>query len=256
MERVTKQFNARTTADKRTYSYTLPTVAFAHHADCTPMKDFRVSAEKLKQVYDILQIYKGVKNYHNFTINRDFFEKNCYRYMQQLDIGEPFMRNDIELLTIRIKGASFMMHQIRKMIGLLLAVIREVVEPSVFHRVFTSHTVDVPRAPGLGLVLEQVHYEKYNRIFGEKGFHNDLTWTEFDGVVNDFREKCIFPTIIRGELEDESMSFWLPTLFWHSYSVVSQDKIHCVRKGRRPRTTFYIAPEGDIDLKQKNAIEK
>lgn len=238
MKRVTAQFNARTTADKRTYSYTLPTVAFAHHTNSTPMKDFRISSEKLKQVYDILQFYKGVKNYHNFTRNKEHYENSCFRFMKHLGISQPFLRNDIELLTIQITGASFMMHQIRKMIGLLLAVVREVYEPSVFHRAFSSHSMGVPRAPGLGLVLEQVHYEKYNTTFGRMGgIHNDLTWTESDGVVQEFREKLILPTIIRGEIEDESMTHWVQNMDLNDTG--EKDDLNGDRKRGRPTRSFH-----------------
>ena len=39
--------------------------------------------------------------------------------------------------------------------------------------------VDVPKAPGLGLVLEQLHYDAYNKKYGSDGFHEKMDWSEF-----------------------------------------------------------------------------
>lgn len=199
----------------------------------------------MQNVYDILQLYNGTRNFHNFTIKKEYFESNSIRNMLQLDVSEPFICHDIELVTVRIHGASFMMHQIRKMIGLLLAVVRQVAQPSIYQQVFTSDIFDLPTAPGLGLVLEQVHYDKYNRSFGDRIAH--LTWNEYENDINDFREKYIFPTIVKGEIENNSMLNWVETLFWHCYEMVPDDQLSCIRKGRRPPTTFYERVENECE---------
>lgn len=54
-------------------------------------------------------------------------------------------------------GQSFMLHQIRKMVGTLMAVTRGFVEPDYITRAFDpNESVHLPTAPGLGLLLEQV----------------------------------------------------------------------------------------------------
>lgn len=237
VKRVTKTFNPRTSADRRTYSYTLPTIAMAHQDIQTSINDYRIDAETLKNVHDILQIYKGYKNYHNFTIKKEYFERSSIRAMNSLDIDEPYVRNDVEFLTIRINGASFMMHQIRKMIGLMLAVVRGIAPPSLYEEVFDSCVVDLPTAPGLGLVLEQVHYDKYDRAFAD--LHTDLTWNEYEKELNAFRDEFILPTIIKGEIERNSMLSWVESLNWHTYETVSASELSKIRKSRRSQPTFY-----------------
>jgi len=39
--------------------------------------------------------------------------------------------------------------------------------------------VDVPKAPGLGLILDRVHYDGYNKKYGGDGLHEEITWDEY-----------------------------------------------------------------------------
>jgi len=48
------------------------------------------------------------------------------------------------------------------------------VKNCVHHCVITQ--VDVPKAPGLGLVLDRVHYDGYNKKYGGDGLHEELCW--------------------------------------------------------------------------------
>lgn len=57
-----------------------------------------------------------------------------------------------------LQGQSFMLHQIRKMVGLSLAVVRGLTGEETIDRCWTVDRLDVPTAPGLGLVLDQVIY--------------------------------------------------------------------------------------------------
>lgn len=262
MKRVTPTFDPRMIADGRSYSYTMPTVALTDHTDTVSMRDYRITAEKLHHAHDVLQIYKGVRNYHNFTIKVDHFERKAHRFMTKLEISEPFLHhNDIEFITIHIRGVSFMMHQIRKMMGAMLAVVRGVTDPSLFGRAFSKGTVDIPTAPGLGLLLEQVHYDKYNRKIGkmrDNHDHEELTWEEFDGPVNEFRRNFIIPTIVRGEIETRSMEDWLQALDWFTYATVPEEDIGTIRKYKGFRPTFYEPMAGksveENDIESEDSV--
>lgn len=71
VKRVTKSFNSKSSCDARTYSYTLPTVAFSDKTenpeDMPDDTTFRLSSEKVDQVNEILKTFEGTKNFHNFT---------------------------------------------------------------------------------------------------------------------------------------------------------------------------------------------
>lgn len=132
--------------------------------------------------------------------------------------GEPFVRENVEFAVIQVRGQSFMMHQIRKMIGLVIAIVKGYAAESIMERSWGEEKVDVPKAPGLGLVLEKVHFEKYNRRFGNDGLHEPLEWTEEEEKIALFKEQYIYPTIINTEREEKSMANWLKTLPIHDFN--------------------------------------
>lgn len=49
-----------------------------------------------------------------------------------------------------------MQHHIRKMIGLAIAVLRGYTVEETILKAFKSDPLDIPKAPGLGLMLEEV----------------------------------------------------------------------------------------------------
>ena len=88
-------------------------------------------------------------------------------------------KTPLEFLALQVKGQSFVLHQIRKMIGKLndgliviwlsiilsvillykgfvVAIIRGYVKESEFDNAFLEDKMDIPRAPALGLILENV----------------------------------------------------------------------------------------------------
>ncbi|KAJ6656652.1 hypothetical protein lerEdw1_003539 [Lerista edwardsae] len=218
LKRVTGGFNSKNKCDARTYSYMLPSFAFAHK-DRDPQDDtYRLSKETLEAVNRLLACYKGTHNFHNFTSQKGPKDPSAKRYIMEMYCDEPFVREGMELAVIKVKGQSFMMHQIRKMIGLVIAIVKGYAAESVMERSWGEEKVDVPKAPGLGLVLEQVHFEKYNRRFGNDGLHEALEWAEEGEKIAAFKEQYIYPTIIRTEKEEKSMMSWLETLSNHDFN--------------------------------------
>jgi tRNA pseudouridine38-40 synthase len=118
--------------------------------------------------------------------------------------GEPFVRDELEWVLVRIKGQSFMLHQIRKMIGLCIGLIRGFASIDVMDKAFRMERVDVPIAPGLGLMLEEVHYDYYNERYGKDGMHDSLDWLAEKEKVEAFRDAYIYPDIVKGEKEEKS----------------------------------------------------
>lgn len=196
----------------------LPTFAFAHKDRDVQDESYRLSAETLQQVNRLLACYKGTHNFHNFTSQKGPREPSARRYILEMHCEEPFVREGLEFAVIKVKGQSFMMHQIRKMVGLVVAIVKGYAPESVLERSWGEEKVDVPKAPGLGLVLERVHFEKYNQRFGSDGLHEPLDWTQEEGKVTAFKEQYIYPTIVSTERDERSMAQWLNTLPIHNFS--------------------------------------
>ncbi|XP_037037515.1 tRNA pseudouridine synthase A [Bradysia coprophila] len=220
LKRVTKGFNSKDKCDARTYTYTLPTISFADHGQDVTMEDYRLTTEKLDQVNALLTMFVGTKNYHNFTSRKHYADPSSNRHIISFCCAQPFVDSatKIEFAVLKVKGQSFMLHQIRKMIGLTLAIVRGLADTDLLRkRAFTAEKVDVPMAPGLGLVLDEVHYDRYNTKYGTDGMHDKLEWMAEEEKIQKFFHEHIFPTIVNTEMTDKPMVNWLETLPLHSY---------------------------------------
>lgn len=219
LKRVTKGFNCKDQANARTYSYTLPSISFAPYKEAVDLTTFRLDEATLARVNETLKLFEGTKNFHNFTSRKKFEDPSARRFIMNFRCEPPFMVDDVEFCTIIVKGQSFMMHQIRKMIGLTIAVIRGFTSVETITKSFEGTRLDIPMAPGLGLVLDQVHYDGYNNRFKDSDIpsHEQLVWDEFEPAVQEFRDKFIYPVIKETELKEQPMLKWLDTLPCHSY---------------------------------------
>lgn len=217
-KRVTQGFNSKNNCDARTYSYMLPTVAFSpKDYDTDNIAAFRLEPETLQKVNRLFSCYKGTHNFHNFTSQKAPNDPSARRYITEMSCGEPFVRNGYEFAVITVRGQSFMLHQIRKMIGLVIAVIKGYAQEQVMERSWGREKVDVPKAPGLGLVLERVHFDRYNKRFGGDGLHERLEWDREEEAIKAFKEAHIYPTIIETECKEGSMVSWMSTLPIHDF---------------------------------------
>lgn len=225
IKRTTKGFNSKSSCDARTYSYMLPTFAFTPPGVET-IESYRITPEVMENVIATLQVFEGTHNFHNFTSRKKPLDPSANRYIMHFEAGEPFVSRGIEFFVLKVKGQSFMLHQIRKMVGLTIAVARGLTSLDTVQRAWKPERLDLPVAPGLGLVLEEVHYDRYNQRFGKDGIHEPLDWAEVEADVKAFKEKFIFPTIIESEIEEKSMLSWLETLPLHSYSIREDNLTH------------------------------
>ena len=108
-------------------------------------------------------------------------------------MDKPFVRQGLEFAVITVNGQSFMMHQIRKMIGITIAIVQGLTGVNCIERAWKPDKCDIPRAPGLGLMLDKCHYDFYNKKFGAT--HDKLDWEDLKVRGGD--GKCIVVTITK-----------------------------------------------------------
>jgi len=206
--RATKNFNCQSSADARTYLYLLPTLAFAPCEEVVT-EAWRCKPDTISKVNDVLKCYIGSHFFHNYTSAKLPMEPSSRRFMQEVEAGPPFEKHGMEWSVIKVKGQSFMLHQIRKMIGLALAIVRGHTSLATLESAWGGERIDIPRAPGLGLMLDTIHYERYNKRYGEDGQHDRLDWVAQHEDVEKFKEDFIFGDIMKTEIEEKSMLLWL-----------------------------------------------
>lgn len=73
-------------------------------------------------------------------------------------------------------GVSFLLHQIRKMVGLVIAIRRGLASTDFISRALTKEYAYLPIAPGLGLVLEDQHFDYYNKKLASKEPYFDVIY--------------------------------------------------------------------------------
>ncbi|XP_029645099.1 tRNA pseudouridine synthase A isoform X2 [Octopus sinensis] len=216
MLRTTNSFNSKNHCSHRTYIYVMPTFALTPVEENVVL-DYRIEESKLEELNSVLSLFKGTHNFHNFTSGRKFSDPSANRYIMDFEAGKPVVIDGLELVTIRIQGQSFMLHHIRKMIGLSIAIVRGFCGKDVIDLAWKAEKVDVPKAPGLGLVLERLHYNGYNKRFGNDGIHEPLVWDKYDEQMENFKEEFIMKNIVEKEKEEKSLFKWLPCLHHHCY---------------------------------------
>ncbi|ESO95174.1 hypothetical protein LOTGIDRAFT_117320 [Lottia gigantea] len=174
--RTTKGFNSKNFCDSRTYMYMIPTYAF------TPVNqvfndDYRISDENFTLLNTVLSKYKGTHNFHNYTSGIKPTDASANRFIIKFEADKPTIEDDIEFITLKVTGQSFMLHHIRKMVALTICVVKGLCGIETIEKSWLHDKMDVPRAPSEGLFLCQTHYTGYNRRYGTDGIHDPLDWS-------------------------------------------------------------------------------
>lgn len=114
---------------------------------------------------EIMSLFRGTNNFHNYTNRRLPRDPSCSRYIIEASVRAVVCSRahvhqvDDPLdsfIRVRITGQSFMNHQIRKMIGTAVAVIRQDAPLSVIGASFGTPMQWLPTAPPGFLVKMRV----------------------------------------------------------------------------------------------------
>jgi len=81
----------------------------------------------------------------------------------------------------------------------------------------------------LGLMLEEVHFDRYNRKYGGDGSHEPIEWQAQNKLIELFKEEHIYPVVVQTEIKEKSLLNWMKTLALHTYGETDDDpelKLH------------------------------
>ncbi|EPQ27003.1 uncharacterized protein PFL1_06895 [Pseudozyma flocculosa PF-1] len=170
VDAINREEKAKTGADAPALSDVLDHPFWREHGtaddfstDIKAKKAWRMPASQVEHVRALMAKYSGSHNFHNFTIDKEFRDRAAQRFMKALHVSEPKMVNGTEWISIKFHGQSFMYHQIRKMIGLVVLVGRTNAPASLIPETFGPARIHIPKAPGLGLLLEEPLFGGYNQ---------------------------------------------------------------------------------------------
>jgi len=202
------------------------------------IRAFRISTARLERIRSAVNVYIGTHNFHNLTIGVPYQNPTATRYMMSIDIAEPKLIGSTEWIRIKIHGQSFMMHQIRKMIGAVLIAIRYGAgEESIRHTLVTKENMHIPKAPAQGLLLENPVFSGMSEKLQKFG-NEALNWDPFTEKMEKFKDDFIYKSIFQ-ETTAENMYDPHPRLMLMSdFTNLSISWIHSSMKGRKACQCF------------------
>ncbi|KAF7309128.1 PseudoU-synth-1 domain-containing protein [Mycena kentingensis (nom. inval.)] len=134
----------------------------AEVGDMARKRSWRAGAEQMAQLRAGAQRYIASHNFHNFTVNGTFMDRSNQRIMKAIEIADPVVYGETEWISVLFHGQSFMMHQIRKMIAVLVLIARTSTPPEIIDELYGPRDIFIPKMPALGLLLEQPLFHSYN----------------------------------------------------------------------------------------------
>ena len=169
----------------------------------TAKKAYRISAARRERVQEALSVYIGTRNFHNYTILKRFSDPSAKRVIRSFKVGDtPVIINNTEWLSLKVHGQSFMMHQIRKMVGMAALVVRCASPINIIHESYTNATISIPKAPGLGLLLERPVFQTYNDRAMKDYSREKIDFDKYQKEMDEFKQREIYDRIFREEERD------------------------------------------------------
>ncbi|KAJ8111222.1 hypothetical protein OPT61_g6129 [Boeremia exigua] len=173
---------------------------------------YRISPERQERVQAALNNYLGTRRYHNYTVQKKFTDSSAKRYIKSFKMAtKPIIINDTEWLSLKVHGQSFMMHQIRKMVGMAALTVRCGTHPDRMLESFENNVVRIPKAPGLGLLLERPVFDSYNDKMAKAHGREKISFDKFEDKIEEFKEREIYQRIFREEAQGNQFN----TFFTH-----------------------------------------
>ncbi|ODV73254.1 pseudouridine synthase PUS1 [Cyberlindnera jadinii NRRL Y-1542] len=164
-------------------------------------RQYRISTEKLEMMREAMSMYLGHHNFHNFTIGKGFKDASASRFMKEISVSDPFVIDQTEWVSVKIHGQSFMLHQIRKMIAMASLVVRTGCPLERITQAFDSDKINIPKAPALGLLLEQPVYSGYNQRLNDFGY-KPIDFNNYEKEMQEFKMKHIYDKIYAEEVSE------------------------------------------------------
>lgn len=157
-------------------------------------KRYRVSEARLDQLQAALDCYVGTNNFHNYTILKKFSDSSAKRHIKSFTANrQPIQIGDTQWLSLKVHGQSFMMHQIRKMVAMAVLLVRSGAPPA--NRIRTSYgpkRISIPKAPGLGLLLERPVFDNYSKRAVQTLDRPPLNFDKFEAEIQAFKDEHIY----------------------------------------------------------------
>ncbi|KAK2744677.1 tRNA pseudouridine synthase 1 [Onygenales sp. PD_40] len=166
---------------------------------------YRIPKERMDRINEALALYTGTRNFHNYTIQKSFRDPSAKRLIKSFKISrDPVIINGTEWLSLKVHGQSFMMHQIRKMVAMVAMMVRCGGDIQRIVETYGEQKIAIPKAPGLGLLLERPIFDSYNKRTVVDYGKNPIDFSKFETEMEEFKQREIYERIFREEEESNA----------------------------------------------------
>ena len=165
-------------------------------------KTFRIPPERVQRVNETLAQYVGTRNFHNYTIQKAYNDPSAKRHIKSFKVAaDPIIINGTEWLSLKVHGQSFMMHQIRKMVAMVALIVRCGSDSELIKQSYEAERIPIPKAPGLGLLLERPIFDVYNNKAATQFGKEPIDFSKYEEQIRGFKQREIYERIFREEEE-------------------------------------------------------
>ena len=214
--RVIKKFDARACCDRRQYEYLFPCAPVVRALNASQSSNIDKNATLLDLAHKmngLMQNYVGTHNFHNFTNRMTASSKEASRYMLKIGVKlEEIKRGDdvVHAFRVTLLGQSFLLHQIRKMVGLAIQEMCGSARPgSIIEALETHEKRAVPKVPAEGLFLDRLFFDAYNKYKVKPGQTVSLEPDEkLHEELEAFKAEVIWPEIAEHLAQPAKENVW------------------------------------------------
>ncbi|OMO65598.1 Pseudouridine synthase I, TruA [Corchorus capsularis] len=179
-------------------------------------RKFCYGEEEKERFNRILKHYVGSHNFHNFTTRTKAEDPAARRYIISFNANTVVNVEGMDFVKCEVVGQSFMLHQIRKMMGMAVAVMRNCAPESLIETALRKDVhINVPTAPEVGLYLDECLFASYNQKW--KDSHEELSMKAYEEEAEEFKMKFIYSHIASTEREEGVVGLWLHSLNHRNY---------------------------------------
>ena len=154
------------------------------------MYSYRIPSERRELLERLLKKFEGTHKFHNYTKQMKSKDKNSQRYIMEVKVVDYTVYDGIEFARVFIQGQSFLYNQIRKMMGAIFIIMHYGLPEKFIENSLKDNCINVPTAPGEGLMLNRVAFDRYNEHQREL---KELIkpWEDKAGEMEEFRKGIV-----------------------------------------------------------------
>ncbi|KAM0108490.1 tRNA pseudouridine synthase 1 [Aspergillus fumigatus] len=213
---------------------------------------YRIPVARLDRLQATLDKYVGTNNFYNYTIQKTYTDPSAKRFIKSFKVDRnPIIINGTEWLSLKVHGQSFMMHQIRKMVAMATMLVRAGCDPQRIVDSYGPTKIAIPKAPGLGLLLERPIFDGYNKRATTTLGKEPIDFSKYQKEIDEFKQREIYDRIFREEEQANAFS-----VFFNHIDHFSQETFLYITSGGMAASKLPAPPTDATESEQKEASKR